>query len=369
MKRQTILASLAVALMACGSSSSEPVDPTKDATKDATTTAANTTTAATSSAAATPTTTPEAPKELSAEDKKKAEEAKKKADAAKELAADRAKWETEAKAEDARFTAEVHADAKKIAEAKYASLDAALKAVLAGKHRSPLNAERDKDRHPLDTLKFFGVTPKMTVLEYGPGGGWYTEILAPTLFAQGKLMVTTSDPNGPKEARSTFYAERLKRFLDRAPEMFGKVEQIVVDSKNPQFGLDGKADMVIVMRAMHGLHRDKLLTGFLAQTFKALKPGGIMGVEQHRAKADANPDESAKQGYLPEAFVIAQAEAAGFKLDKKSEINANPKDTKDYKEGVWTLPPTFELGDKDRAKYAAIGESDRMTLRFIKPKK
>ncbi len=361
MKRQSILASLAVALMACGSSSSG-----NSGHGDAAKTAAAATSAgaaSTSSAAA------NAPKELSAEDKKKAEEEKKKADAAKELAADRAKWETEAKAEDARFTPEVHADAKKIAEAKYASLEAALKAVLASKHRSPINAERDKDRHPLDTLKFFGVTPKMTVLEYGPGGGWYTEVLAPTLFAQGKLMVTTSDPNGPKEARSTFYAERLKRFLDRAPEMFGKVEQIVIDTKNLQFGIDGKADMVLVMRAMHNLHRDKLLSGFLAQTFKALKPGGILGVEQHRAKTDANPDESAKQGYLPEAFVIAQAEVAGFKLDKKSEVNANPKDTKDYAEGVWTLPPSFELGDKDRAKYAAIGESDRMTLRFIKPKK
>lgn len=362
MKRQSILASLAVALMACGSSSSGTTDAVK--TPDTATPAT-----ATPATPATPAATTEAPKEVSAEDKKKAEEEKKKADAAKELAADRAKWETEAKAEDARFTADVHADAKKIVEAKYASIDAALKAVLAGKHRSPSNAARDKDRHPLETLKFFGVTPKMTVLEYGPGGGWYTELLAPTLFAQGKLMVTTSDPNGPKEARATFYAETLKRFLDRAPEMFSKVERIVIDSKNPQFGIDEKADMVIVMRSMHGMHRDKLLTGFLAQTFKALKPGGVLGVEQHRAKADANPDESAKQGYLPEAFVIAQAEAAGFKLDKKSEINANPKDTKDYPDGVWTLPPSFELGDKDRAKYAAIGESDRMTLRFIKPKK
>jgi predicted methyltransferase len=263
----------------------------------------------------------------------------------------------------------VHAAAKKLAESKFASLDAALKAVLAGQHRAPVNAARDKDRHPVETLKFFGITPKMTVLEYGPGGGWYTEVLAPTLAAQGKLIVTTTDPAGPATARSTFYGERLKRFLDRAPELYGKVERIVIDSKNPQFGIEGKADMVVVMRAMHGMHRDKLLPGFLAESFKALKSGGIMGVEQHRAKPDANPDESAKQGYLPEAFVIAQAEAAGFKLEGKSEINANPNDTKDYPEGVWTLPPTFELGDKDRAKYAAIGESDRMTLKFSKPKK
>ncbi len=168
---------------------------------------------------------------------------------------------------------------------------------------------------------------------------------------------------------SAFAAYALEKKLSKTPEMFGKVERITVDSKNPQFGLDGTVDMVFVMRAMHNLHRDKLLPGFLAQSFKALKPGGILAVEQHRAKPDANPDESALKGYLPEAFVISQAEAAGFKLDKKSDINANPKDTKDYPEGVWTLPPTFELGDKDRAKYAAIGESDRMTLRFLKPKK
>lgn len=359
MKRIGILGILTVALVGCGGSS--PPDA-KDAAKTETP-AATTTTSGSASAPAAP------PKELTAEEKKKADEEKKKAAAAKELAADRAKWETEAKAEDARFTPEIHAEAKKLAETKYASLDAALKAVLAGKHRSAVNAERDKDRHPKETLSFFGLTPKMTVLEYGPGGGWYTEVLAPTLAAQGKLIVTTTDPNGPKDARSTFYAERLKRFLDRAPEMYGKVERIVVDSKNPQFGLEGTVDMVVVMRAMHNLHRDKLLPGFLAQSFKALKPGGILAVEQHRAKPDANPDQSAEKGYLPEAFVIAQAEAAGFKLDKKSEVNANPKDTKDYPEGVWTLPPTFELGDKDRAKYAAIGESDRMTLRFLKPKK
>lgn len=350
MKRHSLIAGLAMTIVACGSSSPEPKEPAPTATPADTA-------AATSTAAA-----PAPAPEPSAEEKKKAE-------AAQKLAADRAKWEAEAKAEDTRFTADMHAAAKKLAEGKYASLDAALKAVLASEHRSPVNRERDKDRHPLDTLKFFGLTPKMTVLEYGPGGGWYTEILAPTLAAQGKLIVTTTDPKGPPEARSTFYGQRLVRFLERAPELFGKVERIVIDPKNIQFGVEEKVDLILVMRAMHGLHRDKLLSGFLAQTFKALKPGGILAVEQHRAKADANPDESAKKGYLPEAFVIAQAEAAGFKLDKKSEVNANPKDTTDHPEGVWTLPPTLQLGDKDREKYAAIGESDRMTLRFIKPKK
>jgi predicted methyltransferase len=277
--------------------------------------------------------------------------------------------EADTKAEEARFTKELRAEAKALAEAKYATLDAALAAILKGKHRKPGHADRDKYRHPVETLKHFGLQPAMTVLEYGPGEGWYTEVLAPTLSAKGKLIVTTTDPNGPPDARSTFYGERLKRVLDRSPELYGKADRIVIDPKNLKLGLDGKVDMVLVMRAMHGLHRDKLLTGFLAEMHKVLKPNGVLGVEQHRAKPDANPDESAKQGYLPEAFVIREVEAAGFKLAGKSEVNANPKDTKDYKDGVWTLPPTLVLKDKDREKYVAIGESDRMTLKFVKTKK
>ena len=242
--------------------------------------------------------------------------------------------------------------------------------MLKGKYRKPGNADRDKYRHPLDTLKFFGLKPNMTVIEYGPGEGWYTEILAPTLAASGKLIVTTTDPNGPPDARSTFYGEREKRFLDNVPELYGKVDRLVIDPKSPKFaGMDDKIDMVIVMRGMHGLQRDKLLSGFLGEVYKALKPNGVLGVEQHRSKPDANPEESAKQGYLPEAFVIKEAESAGFKLAGKSEANANAKDTKDYPEGVWTLPPTYELKDKDHDKYAAIGESDRMTLKFVKVKK
>jgi predicted methyltransferase len=309
------------------------------------------------------------PAEPTPEEKKKAEEEKKKADAARELAADRAQMDTDTQAEAARWTPELHAEAKKLASAKYASLKVALKAVLAGHHRKPTSAARDAYRHPAETLEFFGLKPTMTVLEYGPGEGWYTELLAPTLATKGKLFITNGDPNGPMEARSTFYAERTRRFLGMSSEAYGKVETVTIDSKAPKLPMEGKLDMIVLCRELHGLHRNKLMTGLLAEAFKALKPGGVLGVEQHRAKAEANPDESAKHGYLPEAWVIQQIEAAGFKLAGKSEVNANPKDTKDYPEGVWTLPPSFELKDKDRAKYAAIGESDRMTLKFVKPKK
>ncbi|MEZ4373403.1 MAG: hypothetical protein R3B07_21450 [Polyangiaceae bacterium] len=287
--------------------------------------------------------------------------------AAQKLVKDFAEMEASADAEDKRWTPELHAEAKKLAETKYANLNLALKAVLKGGHRMPGHPERDASRHPAETLAFFGLKPGMKVLEYGPGEGWYTEVLAPTLAASGMLYVTSGDPAGPRTVRGTMYAQRTDRFLKKAPELYGKVQPIIVDSKAPDLKLDGQLDMVLVIRGMHGWHRDGQVDQWLQQIFKSLKKGGVLGVVQHRAKADANPDESTKQGYLPEAFVIERAQAAGFKLSKKSEINANPKDTTEHPEGVWTLPPTLRLGDKDRDEYTAIGESDRMTLRFVKP--
>jgi predicted methyltransferase len=309
------------------------------------------------------------PAEPTPEELKKAAEEKKKAEAAQKLAADRAQWEADSKVEAARWTPEVHAAANKLASTKYPTLKSALGAALKGPQRKPADAARDVYRHPLETLEFFGLKPTMTVLEYGPGEGWYTELLAPVLAEKGKLFVTGADPNGPPESRGTFYGQRFRRFLDLAPELYGKVDTIITASGPPKLGMVDKLDMVIACRELHGMHQNKLVPGFFAEVFTALKPGGVLGIEQHRAPEGANPDESAKKGYLPEAWVIQQAEAAGFKLAGKSEINANPKDTKDYAEGVWTLPPSFELKDKDHDKYAAIGESDRMTLKFVKPGK
>jgi predicted methyltransferase len=140
----------------------------------------------------------------------------------------------------------------------------------------------------------------------------------------------------------------------------------VIDGKAPALKLDGQVDLVILFRGLHGMVNGGNLDAWLAEFHKALKPKGLLGIEQHRAKPDAKPEESAKQGYLPEAWVIQKIEAAGFKLAGKSEANANPKDTKDHPKGVWTLPPSFALGDTDHDKYAAIGESDRMTLKFVR---
>lgn len=294
-------------------------------------------------------------------------EEKKKAEALKKLKEDRAKWEEEHKAEVARWTDAIHADAKALASKTYPTGKAAITAAMAGKHRKGGAADRDKYRHPLETLELFGFRPNMTIVDIGPGDGWYTELLAPATAVKGKYFGTSADPNGPAESRGTFYGQRWKAFLETAPEIYGKVGTIVIsDPKAPKLGMDGQVDMVMIMRGLHGMHNSKNLGAWLTEIYAALKPNGVLAIEEHRAAADGNPDETAKKGYLPEKFVIDTITAAGFKLDKKSEINANAKDTKDYPEGVWTLPPTFELKDKDHDKYAAIGESDRMTLKFVK---
>jgi predicted methyltransferase len=295
----------------------------------------------------------------SPEEQKKAEEQKK-------LANEFDALEAEHRAELLRLTPDVRKASQALADKAYPSLKAALSAALVGPHRKPGNSARDAQRHPQETLEAFGIKVNQTVLEYGPGEGWYTELLAPALAKSGKLLVTMGDANGPKDERSTLYALRTKYFLEKLPEVYGKVEPVAVNGKAPRLSLDGKLDAVLLIRGAHGMYNNKLLGTWLAEFHRALKPKGVLGIEQHRAAAGTSPDETSKHGYLPEAFVIEQVEAAGFKLAAKSEINANPKDTKDYPEGVWSLPPTLREGDKNRDKYLAIGESDRMTLKFVK---
>jgi predicted methyltransferase len=302
---------------------------------------------------------PVAPPEPTAEEKKKAEDAKK-------LAEDRAQFEADRQAEIARWTPEMHKAAAALAAKTFPSGHAAIQAAMAGTHRLPGTAKRDVYRHPLETLDFLGFKPTMTVVEVGPGEGWFTQLLAPALVKQGKLIATTGDPNGPVESRGTLYAQRFKALLDTSPEIYGKVQTLVIDGKAPRLGLDKTVDMVLLMREVHGMVNGKVLSTWLGEINKALKPGGILAIEEHRAKPDTNPEETAKKGYVAEKWVIDQVTAAGFKLAGQSEINANPKDTKDYPEGVWSLPPTFEEKDVNHDKYAAIGESDRMTLKFVK---
>lgn len=293
-----------------------------------------------------------------AEEQKRAEDLKK-------LEADRQTMLAAHQAEQARLTPEIRAEAKKLSETGFASGRAAIQAALRGKHRRPGHPERDVHRHPVETLEFFGFKPGMTVVEYGPGEGWYTELLAPALAKKGKLLVTSADPNGPKDQRSTFYAERQKLFLERLPEAFGKVETMVVDSQAPNLPLEGSVDLVLVIRGLHGMQNSGTLDTWLSEFHQALKPNGVLGIVQHRAKPDTAVEVSSPKGYLPEPWVIQKIEAAGFKLAAKSEVNKNPKDTADHPEGVWALPPSYR-NEAEREKYAAIGESDRMTLKFVK---
>jgi predicted methyltransferase/dienelactone hydrolase len=292
---------------------------------------------------------------------------KRKAAVARKNRADIARMEADAAHEAARFTGELHAQAKALAETAFANTRRALKKILASPHRMPGNPERDVYRHPVQTLAFFGVEPDMTVFEYGPGAGWYTELLAPLLAKRGKLIVNNGDPEGPRDSRGTYYARRFQLFLDKAPELYGKVQVVRTDDPSkPDLGMDGDLDMALVIRGYHGLKSRGVTAAWLAEIHEALKPGGVLGIVQHRAAEGTDPKAAASKGRMPEKALIAEVEAAGFKLVAKSNVNANPKDTRDHPSGVWTLPPTLRLGEKDRDKYLAIGESDRMTLKFVK---
>lgn len=246
--------------------------------------------------------------------------------------------------------------------------DAKLRAAIASTDRPTDEAARDKWRHPLETLEFFGVREDMTVLELWPGGGWYTSILAPVVADKGKLVVTNMDANGPPDDHATQMAKQYAARLASKPSAFGKVEvRVIHPAEELTFGSDGSVDAVLTFRNFHNWIHDGIAGKVLSSAFRVLKPGGVFGVEEHRAKVGDDPIKAGDTGYVPEAFVIELAQKAGFRLEGRSEINANPKDTKDWPKGVWTLPPVLRLGEQDRAKYEAVGESDRMTLRFRKP--
>jgi len=243
--------------------------------------------------------------------------------------------------------------------------DERLKDVIAGDHRSADNAARDTYRHPYETLTFFGIRPDMTVVEIYPGRGWYTEILAPYLKENGTLYAAEapSDPSYEALQRSL---EAFDKKLKDAPELYGEVKRTTVTTDG-DIAPAASSDLIVTFRNTHSFMRAGIEDASFAAMYKALKPGGVLGVVQHRGDPKVTQDPKAASGYVNEDYVIALAKKAGFELAGKSEINANPKDTKDYPKGVWTLPPSFRLGDEDRDKYAAIGESDRMTLKFVKP--
>ena len=246
-----------------------------------------------------------------------------------------------------------------------------LQAAVSGSWRDPANVLRDEYRHPAQTLAFFGVQPNQTVLEITPGNGWYSEILAPYLRRNGHYVAAVVDPQAVAEGRSRDYQQRSREGLEKKfaadAAHYDHSRVVAYDPAAPVFGAANSADVVLTFRNVHNWRTAGQAEGMFKGFFNVLKPGGTLGVVEHRAKADVPADD--KSGYVGQAQVIAMAEAAGFKLAGESEINANARDSKDYPGGVWTLPPTNNHEPADAAKYKAIGESDRMTLRFVKPGK
>jgi len=267
-------------------------------------------------------------------------------------------------------TPQAQAEGEAAAETPRAQVETgALARAIAGDWRDPANVARDRYRHPAQTLAFFGIGPGQTVVEITPGGGWYAEILAPLLRDGGHYVAAVVDPMAVAEGGSRDYQQRSKTRLEAkfaaAPAQFDQAQVVAYDPAAPAFGAPGSADAVVTFRNVHNWLSNGQAQGMFRGFFEVLKPGGTLGVVEHRAVADvADDDES---GYVGEAQVIALAEAAGFRLDERSQINANPNDTRDHPNGVWTLPPTNNHDAADDAKYQAIGESDRMTLRFVKP--
>lgn len=243
-----------------------------------------------------------------------------------------------------------------------------LAAAVAAPTRTATNIARDKYRHPAETLAFFGVKPTDTVVELWPGGGWYTEVLAPYLKEKGQLVVA------PPLGRAT---DSIAKKLDGDKATYGQVVRANFPSRLGGSPVSpGSADVVLTFRNVHNWKMGSFTADnadYSAEAFREiyvmLKPGGVLGIEDHRLPEKADAARERESGYLKVSTVRALAEAAGFRFVGSSEINANPRDTKDYPKGVWTLPPNYAEKDKDRDKYAAIGESDRMTLKFVKPAK
>ncbi len=236
-----------------------------------------------------------------------------------------------------------------------------LKGAVASEDRTPKNTLRDSSRNPVETLSFFGIESDMVVIELSPGGGWYTEILANYIHYPGTLIAA----HWSKDSEIAYYRRGRANFEKKMSKhpMYGRVE--IVDLYS-ELADENSVDAVLTFRNLHNWLGPNL-DNIFSNTFKSLKPGGVFGIVEHRAKPGTSMEMMKKSGYVTEAHAIEIAKKHGFELAAKSEINANPKDTADHPKGVWTLPPNYRLKDKDREKYSDIGESDRMTLLFKKP--
>jgi predicted methyltransferase len=223
---------------------------------------------------------------------------------------------------------------------------------------------RDPARHPVEELTFFGVKPGMTVVEVWPGGGYWTDILGPYLAKSGTYYLAL---NAPGDAEEDAGVKKFKARIAAEKGRLGTLHETELGQGHFDIAPPGSADLVLTFRNFHNWMDGGYADQALAAAFKALKPGGILGIEDHRGRNDRPQDPKAKNGYVRQDYTVAAAKKAGFELVAASEINANPKDTKDWVDGVWTLPPTLSQGDKDRARYVAVGEADNYVLKFRKP--
>jgi predicted methyltransferase len=252
-----------------------------------------------------------------------------------------------------------------IAAAPAPAPDPALVAAVADPARTAAFVARDKARHPAEELAFFGIGPKLTVVELWPGGGYWTEILGPYLKGGGTYYAALNAPGDKEEDAGV---QRWRARVAAQKDRLGTIHETMIGAGHYDIAPPGSADLVVTFRNLHNVIEDGTADQALAAAFKALKPGGILGVEDHRGRTDKPQDPKAKDGYVREDYAVALAKKAGFVLVGSSEINANPKDTKDWVDGVWTLPPTLSQKDKDREKYIAVGEADNFVLKFQKPK-
>jgi predicted methyltransferase len=243
-------------------------------------------------------------------------------------------------------------------------VDPALQAVITNPARSASFVSRDGARHPAEELTFFGLAPDMTVVELWPGGGYWTEILGPYLAVKGHYYAALSAPGNEEKVTAEWRA-----LVAKQGSRVGKINTTVLGKGQFDIAPAGSADLVLTFRNFHNWMDAGYAEEALAACFRALKPGGVLGIEEHRGRNDRPQDPKAKDGYVRQDYTIAMAKKAGFVLAGSSEIDANPKDTKDWVDGVWTLPPTLSQGEKDRARYVAIGEADNFVLKFTKPRK